>query len=82
MFIALSMDMAMTLNKIKERIHSEMAVKYTQRRFSDAIKTKREAYVSKHPENANAVDDFIKFIKDDLISEVDQKIKDNVPPHV
>ncbi|MBA4259791.1 MAG: hypothetical protein C0446_11560 [Chitinophaga sp.] len=82
MFIALSMDISMTLNKINERIHREMAVKYTQRRFTEAIKTKREEYKSKHPENAKAVDDFIKFIKDDLISEVDQKIKDNVPPHV
>ncbi len=82
MFIALSMDIAMTLNKIKDRIHNEMAVKYTQRRFTEAIKAKREEYKSKHPENANAIDDFIKFIKDDLITEVDQKIKDKVPPHV
>ena len=82
MFIALSIDIAMTLNKIKDRIHNEMAVKYTQRRFTEAIKAKREEYKSKHPENANAIDDFIKFIKDDLIAEVDQKIKDNIPPHV
>jgi hypothetical protein len=82
MFIALSMDIAMTLNKIKDRIHNEMAVKYTQRRFTEAIKAKREEYKSKHPENANAIDDFIKFIKNDLIAEVDQKIKNKVPPHV
>lgn len=82
MFIALSMDIAMALNKIKDRIHREMAVKYTQRRLTEAIKTKREEYNSKHPENARAVDDFIKFIKADEIAEVDQKIKDNVPPHV
>jgi hypothetical protein len=82
MFISLSMDIAITLNKIKDRIYSEMAVKYTQRRFTEVIKTKREEYKSKHPENAKAVDDFIKFIKDDLNAEVDQKIKDNVPPHV
>jgi len=82
MFIALSMDIAMTLNNMKDLIQSEMAVKYTQRSFTEAIKTKREEYNSKHPENANAVDHFIKFIKDDLISEVDEKIKDNVPPHV
>lgn len=82
LFITLSIDIAMTLNKIKDRIHSEMAVKYTQRRFTEAIKTNREEYKSKYPENANAVDDFIKFIKDDLIAEVDQKIKDNVPPNV
>jgi hypothetical protein len=81
LFIALSMDIAITLNKIKDRIQSEMAVKYTQRRFTESIKTKREEYKSKHPENAIEVDDFIKFIKDDLIAEVDQKIKDNVPPH-
>jgi hypothetical protein len=59
-----------------------MAVKYTQRRFTEAIKIKREEYKSKHPENAIAVDGFIKYIKDDLIAEVDQKIKDKVPPHV
>lgn len=82
MFISLSMDIAITLNKIKDRIYSEMAVKYTQRRFTEVIKTKREEYKSIHPENAKAVDDFIKFIKDDLKAEVDQKIKDNVPPHV
>lgn len=76
------MDIAMALNKIKDRIHREMAVKYTQRRLTEAIKTKREEYNSKHPENARAVDDFIKFIKADEIAEVDQKIKDNVPPHV
>lgn len=81
LYIALSIDIAMTLNKIKDRIYSEMAVKYTQRRFSEVIKTKREEYKSQHPENAKAVDDFIKFIKDDLIAEVDQKIKDNIPPH-
>lgn len=82
LFIVLSMDIAMTLDKIKDRIYSEMAVKFTQRRFTELIKTKREEYKSKHPEYANAVDDFIKFIKDDLKVEVDQKIKNNVPPHV
>ncbi len=82
MFIALSMDIAMSLNKIKNRIRSEMAVKYTQRRFTESIKTKREEYNSKHPENARAVDDFIKFIKTNLIAEIGQKIKENVPPHV
>ena len=82
MFISLSMDIAITLNKIKDKIRNEMAVKYTQIRFKEAIKTRREEYKSKHPENAIAVDDFIKFIKDDLIAEVEQKIKDNVPPHI
>lgn len=81
-FIALSMDIVITLDKIKDRTYSEMAVKYTQRRFTEAIKTKREEYKSKHPENAIAVDDFIKYIKDDLIAEVDQKIKDKIPPHI
>jgi len=82
LFISLSMDIALTLNKLKDRIRSETAVKYTQRRFIEAIKIKREEYKSKHPENAKSVDDFIKYIKDDLIAEVDQKIKDNIPPHV
>jgi hypothetical protein len=82
LFMALSMDIAMTLNKIRDRIHSEMAVKYTQRSFTEAINTKREEYKTNHPESAIAVDDFIKFIKDDLIAELDKNIKDNVPPHV
>ena len=55
---------------------------YTQRRFTEAIKTKQVEYKSKHPENVKAVDGFINFIKDDLIAEVDQKIMDNVPHHV
>jgi hypothetical protein len=82
LFIALSMDIAITLNKIKDRIHSEMVVKYTQRKFTETIKTKREEYKSKYPGNAIAVDDFINFIKDHLIAEVDQKIGDKIPPHV
>lgn len=82
LFISLSMDIAMTLNKLKDRIQNEMAVKYTQRRFTEVIKTKREEYKSKHPEKAKTVDDFIEYIKADLIAEVDQKIKNNVPPHV
>lgn len=82
LFISLSMDIAMTLNELKDKIQHEMAVKYTQRRFTEALKTKREEYKLKYPENAKTVDDFIKYIKVDLIAEVDQKIKDNVPPHV
>ena len=58
-----------------------MAVKYTQRRFTEAIKSKREEYKLKNPSNAEAVDDFIEFIKADLINEVDEKIANNVAPH-
>ncbi len=82
MFIVLSLDIAMILKKIRNTIQREMAIKYTQKRFTEVIKTKREEYNSHYPENAKAVDDFIKFIKDDLIAEVDIKIKDKVPPHV
>ena len=82
MFIVLSLEIAMILKKINEKIISEMAIKYTQRRFTEAIKIKRKEYNSQYPENAKAIDDFIKFIKDDLIIEVDKKVKDKVPPHV
>jgi hypothetical protein len=81
MFISLSLDIANTLNEIKDRIYSEMAVKYTQRRFTEAIKTKREEYKSKNPSNSDAVDDFIKYIKADLLNEVAEKIKNRIPPH-
>src|ERR1035437_2775448 len=81
MFISLSLDIANTLNEIKDRIYSEMAVKYTQRRFTEAIKTKREEYKSKNPSNSHAVDDFIKYIKADLLNEVAEKIKNRIPPH-
>lgn len=82
MFISLSLDIANTLKELSHRIYSEMAVKYTQRRFTEAIKTKRDEYKLEKPSNAAAVDDFIDYIKADLLSEVDEKIKNNVPPHI
>ncbi|HLW42278.1 MAG TPA: hypothetical protein VKY82_07920, partial [Flavobacterium sp.] len=47
MFISLSLDLANTLSKLRKRIYKEMAVKYTQRRFTEAIKSKREDFSSK-----------------------------------
>ncbi|HEV7333651.1 MAG TPA: hypothetical protein VGN63_21635 [Flavisolibacter sp.] len=81
MFISLSLDIANTLKEIGDRIYREMAIKYTQRRFTEAIKSKRAEYKLMKPSHAEAVDDFIDFIKTDLINEVDEKIKNNIPPH-
>ena len=82
MFISLSLDITNTLKEIGDKIYSEMAVKYTQRRFFEAIKNKREEYKEKNPSNAEAVDDFVNYIKTDLLEEVEEKIKFNVPPHI
>lgn len=82
MFISLSMDLANTLSELRERIYKEMAVKYTQRRFTEAIKSKREDFIIANPEKAEATRDFIEFIKDILRKEVDEKIENNIPPHI
>ncbi len=82
MFISLSLDIAKTLKEIGEKIYSEMAVKYTQRRFTEAIKNKREEYKEKNPSNVEAVNDFINYIKADLLEEVEEKIKKNIPPQI
>lgn len=81
LFISLSLDIAGTLKEIGDKINKEMAVKYTQRRFTEAIKNKRNEYKDMQPTHAEAVDAFIDFIKFDLIKEVDEKIKNNIPPH-
>jgi hypothetical protein len=59
-----------------------MAVKYTQRRFTEAIKTKKEDFIKANPEKAEAVEDFIQYIKDILRKEVDEHIEKNIPPHI
>lgn len=82
MFSVLSVDIAKLISEIKEKLYSEMAVKYTQRRFSETVKEKREQYKSLYPENAEAVDHFIDFIKAELLKEVDIKIENKVPPHI
>jgi len=81
MFISLSLEIANTLDEIGNNIYRQMAVKYTQRKLTEVIKNKREEYKLKKPANAEAVDDFIDFIKVELINEVDEKIKNNVQPH-
>jgi hypothetical protein len=58
-----------------------MVVKYTQRRFTEAVKSKKEEYILKNPSNKKAVNDFIEYIKADLLNEVDEKIKNNITPH-
>jgi hypothetical protein len=82
MFSVLSVDIAKLISEIKEKLYSEMAVKYTQRRFSETVKEKREQYKSLYPENAEAIDHFIDFIKAELLKEVDIKIENKVPPHI
>ena len=80
MFISLSLDIAKTLKEIGDNIYRQMAVKYTQRRLTEAINKTKE-YKLQKPLNAEAVDDFIDFLKVDLINEVDEIIKNNVQPH-
>jgi hypothetical protein len=82
MFITLSLDIANTLNSIKDRIYKEMAVKYTQRKFTEEIKNKKDQYKINNPKNAEAIEDFIKYIKDNLLKEVDEKIENKIPPHI
>jgi hypothetical protein len=82
MFITLSLDIANTLNSIKDRIYKEMAVKYTQRKFTEEIKNKKDEYKINNPENAEAIEDFIKYIKDNLLKEVDEKIENKISPHI
>lgn len=82
MFITLSLDIANTLNSIKDRIYKEMAVKYTQRKFTEEIKNKKDEYKINNPKNAEAIEDFIKFIKDNLLNEVDEKIENKISPHI
>jgi len=82
MFCVLSMDITTSLAKINESINSDMAIRYTQRRWTEAIKEKREEYKIQNPENADIVDDFINYIKNILIQEVDEKIEKKILPHI
>lgn len=82
MFCVLSMDITNSLAKINESISSDMAIRYTQRRWTEAIKEKREEYKIQNPENADIFDDFINYIKNILIQEVDEKIEKKIPPHI
>jgi hypothetical protein len=82
MFSVLSMDIAKLISDIKDELYSEMAVKYTQRKFSEAVKEKREKYKLMNPENSVAVEHFIDYIKAELLKEVDKKIENKEPPHI
>ncbi len=81
MFISLSIDLANTLSELRDRIYKEMAIKYTQRRFIEAIKSKRQEFIDAYPEKGEAITEFIEYIKDELKKEVDEKIENNTPPH-
>jgi hypothetical protein len=82
MFSVLSMDIAKLISEINAELHSEMAVRYTQRNFSEAVKEKREQYKLMNPENSFAVEHFIDYIKAELLKEVDKKIENNELPHI
>jgi hypothetical protein len=82
MFSVLSMDIAKLISDIKDELYSEMAVKYTHRKFSEAVKEKRENYKLMNPENSVAVEHFIDYIKAELLKEVDKKIENKEPPHI
>ena len=81
MFISLSIDLSNTLSELRDRIYKEMAIKYTQRRFIEAIKSKRQEFIDAYPEKGEAITEFIEYIKDELKKEVDEKIENNTPPH-
>ena len=82
MFCVLSMDITCTLAKINEDIMKDMAVKYTRRRWTEVIKEKRDEYKEANPLHAKAVDGFIEYMKNVMLKEVDEKIENNIPPHV
>jgi hypothetical protein len=82
MFISLSIDLANTLSELRDRIYKEMAIKYTQRRFTESIKSKRQEFINANPEKGEAITEFIDYIKDELKKEVDEKIDKNTPPHI
>jgi len=82
LFCVLSMDLTVSLKKINDDIIKDMAVKYTRRRWTEVTKEKRDEYKEKNPSDAEAVDKFIEYMKSILLDEVDEKIKNNTPPHV
>jgi hypothetical protein len=82
MFCVLSMDLTTTLKEINDSIQKDMAVRYTQRRWSEVMKEKREEYIEKYPSHAEAVDGLIEYLKEILLQEVDEKIENNAPPHI
>jgi hypothetical protein len=81
MFCVLSMDISSMLKEIRDGNHKEMAKRYTQRRWTELIKEKREEYKNSNPSDSEAIDKFIGHIKDIMIKEVDEKIENKTPPH-
>lgn len=82
LFTKLSIDISNILKHINDKILNEMALKYSNRIFSETITYKREEYITKNPSNADAVKDFISYIKEIIIKEIDDKIENNTPPHI
>jgi hypothetical protein len=83
MFCILSIDISATLKMIKENIFKDMAIKYTQRRWTEeTITEKREEYNKLYPEDSEAVEGFISYIKKILLKEIEEKIEKKVPPHI
>ncbi len=75
MFVSLSFDILIKLEEIQKTAIKEKAVKHTHKIFTEEIKDKKEEFKKNNPSKAQAVDDFIAFIKTNLITEVDEKIK-------
>ncbi|GGF02514.1 hypothetical protein SAMN05443634_1112 [Chishuiella changwenlii] len=82
MFICLSLDITSILKAIEERILNEMSKKFTQRRFTEEVYKKNIEYFKEHPENKESVNHFIEFIKNIILNEVDEKIKNKENPHI
>lgn len=82
MFCVLSMDISTILKQIRDSNHKGMAQRYTQSRWAELIREKREEYKRANPSDAKAIDKFIRYVKDIMIQEVDEKIENNTPPHI
>ena len=82
MFSVLSMDMTLSLTKINENITKNMAERFAKRRMMELIKERREEYKKLNPSQAEAIDGFIEYVKGVLLEEVDEKINNNIPPHL
>jgi hypothetical protein len=81
-FCMLSIDITSSLAIIRDNLYKDMAKKYTQRRWSEVFKERKQDYKKENPHHAAAVDDFIRYLKNILIQEVDENIKNQIPPQV
>lgn len=81
MFCILSMDITLIIGEISKSITKEMAVRYTQKKLTEVIKERRVEYQKQNPLDAEAIEKFIVFMKNNLLEEVDEKIKIINPPY-